>query len=103
MFGRVIQPNQYVPEPHPNYDRDEPFLPGYRGHGGAFGEEKWDPDLPPCIPSDERPENIFGSSLAAKAVAAAAILEESLPQGDRPRPPTTRRTRGRRSERRSRR
>ena len=78
----VIQPYQYVPEPHPNYDRDEPFLPGYRGHGGAFGEEKWDPDLPPCIPSDERPENIFGSSLAAKAVAAAAILEQSLPQGD---------------------
>ena len=29
----VIQPSQYVLEPHPNYERDEPFLPGYRGHG----------------------------------------------------------------------
>ena len=78
----VIQPSQYVLEPHPNYERDEPFLPGYRGHGGALGEEKWDPDEPPCIPSDERPENIFGSSVAARAVAAAEALENVLLQGD---------------------
>ena len=72
----------YVPQPHPNYDRDEPFLPGYRGAGGGYGDEKWDPDEPPCVPSDERPDAVFGSILAAKAVAAADILEASLPQGD---------------------
>ena len=48
-----------VPESHPNYDRDEPFLPGFRGHGGGYGGEKWDPDKPPCIPSDERPDTVL--------------------------------------------
>ena len=41
-----------------------------------------EPDKPPCSPSDERPDAVFGSILAAKAVAAADILEASLPQRD---------------------
>ena len=41
-----------------------------------------EPDKPPCSPSDERPDAVFGSILAAKAVAAAHILEKHLPRGD---------------------
>ena len=50
-----------------------------------------EPDKPPCSPSDERPDAVYGyerpdavygSVLAAKAVAAAHILEKYLPPGD---------------------
>ena len=72
--------NAYIPCPHPGYSSGEPFLPGFRGHGGGKGEETWDPDRPPCIPSDERPDNVFGSEQAAKATAACASLERDLPR-----------------------
>ena len=36
----------------------------------------WDPDAPPCIASDERPENIFeGGGLAEDRVLAARTHE----------------------------
>ena len=35
-------------------------------------------DKPPCVPSDERPANIFGSEEAAYATAAANTLEHLL-------------------------
>ena len=38
-----------------------------------------EPDEPLCGPSDERPDEVFGSILAAKAVAAACHLEKQLP------------------------
>ena len=69
----------YIPQPHPNYKSDKPFPPGFRGCGGAYGDEKWDPFEPPCIPSDERPANIFGSEEAARAAAAASYMEQQLP------------------------
>ena len=72
------RPITYVPRPHPRYDDDEPFLPGFRGGDGAYGSEMWDPDKPPCVPSDERPANIFGSEEAAYATAAANTLEHLL-------------------------
>ena len=52
-------------------------LPGFcfRGTAGAFEDEGWDLYQPPCIPSDERPEHVFGSMAAAKAIAAANILD----------------------------
>ena len=77
---RPFDPEAYVSCPHPGYSSGEPFLPGFRGHGGAKGEERWDPDLPPCIPSDERPDKVFGSEQAAKATAACAWLERTLPR-----------------------
>ena len=42
-------------------------------------EAEWDPSKPPCVPSDERPENLFRSRLVAKAVRAAWHLESALP------------------------
>ena len=75
----AIQPWQYVSEPHPRYSDGKPLLPGYRGTLGGYGEEKWDPDQPPLIPSDERPDKVFGSVVAAEAVAAARLLERAFP------------------------
>ena len=77
---RPFDPEAYIPCPHPGYSSGEPFLPGFRGHGGGKGEERWDPARPPCIPSDERPDKVFGSEQAAKATAACASLERSLPR-----------------------
>ena len=82
----------YAPRPHPSYELDRPFLPGFRGAGGATGEEMWDPDAPPCIPSDERPEKLFGSEVVAKATAAASVLERNWPQEPDPRIPPEDRT-----------
>lgn len=78
--ARPVQPHEYVPHPHPRY-ADEKWdpLPGFRGSSGAYGSEAWDPDVPPCIPSDERPPRIFGSQEAAEAAAAADRLERTLP------------------------
>jgi len=70
-------------EPHPRYSDDTPLLPGYRIPLGEppdpTGHEKWDPDQPPSIPSDERPAKVFGSVIAAEAVAAVWDLECVLP------------------------
>ena len=68
----------YVPQPHPRYSCNEPFLPGYRGHGGAYGEEMWNPNEPPCVPSDERPDNVFGSEEAARATVAVIQVENKI-------------------------
>jgi len=65
--------------PHPRYSDGNPLLPGYRGIPGAFGDEEWDPDQPPLILSDERPDKVFGSVVAAEAVAAANLLERAFP------------------------
>ena len=67
---------QLVPQLHPNYRHAR--KPGYRGHPGFYGAERWvwDPDAPPCIASDERPENIFeGGGLAEDRVLAARTHE----------------------------
>ena len=70
---RPFDPEAYVSCPHPGYASGEPFLPGFRGHGGGKGEETWDPDRAPRIPSDKRPDQVFGSvEQAAKATAACA-------------------------------
>ena len=75
----ILGPSTLKPMyPHPGYSSGEPFLPGFRGHGGARGEERWDPDQPPCIPSDERPDKVFGSEQASKATEACAWLERTL-------------------------
>ena len=63
---------------HPRYRDGKPLLPGCRLIS-AYGEEKWDPDQPPLIPSDERPDKVFGSVVAAEAIAAANLLERAFP------------------------
>ena len=72
------------PCPHPRY-ADPSWngfeKVGYRGaNSGAYGDEKWDPDVPPCVISDERPPLVFGSEEAALAVHAARWLEDRLPE-----------------------
>ena len=62
---------------HPRYFDGQPFLPGFR-HPGGTHDVMWDPDKPPCIPSDERPLKLFGSEEAAEAAAAAGRLEQQL-------------------------
>jgi len=66
---------------HPRYRDGKPLLPGCRP-AIAYGEEKckWDPDQPPMIPSDERPDKVFGSVVAAEAIAAANLLERAFPR-----------------------
>ena len=63
---------------HPRYNDGKPLLPGCR-RISAYEEKKWDPDQPPLIPSDERPDKVFGSVVAAEAVAAAQVLERAFP------------------------
>jgi hypothetical protein len=55
-------------------------IPGYRGcpgmeccsdGGGCF----WNPEKPPCIPSDHRPDHLFRSPKAAEAAELAERLE----------------------------
>ena len=53
---------------------------GYRGHGDGFGDERWDPDVPPCVVSDKRPTGVFGSEEAAMAVKAARVRERCMPE-----------------------
>ena len=66
-------------EPHWSKARF-PSIPGYRGTpGGSEDELNWNPTAPPCVPSDQRVERMFGSEMAAKASAAAGWLERNLP------------------------
>ena len=62
---RLRYPDPPEPCPHPRY-ADPSWngfeKVGYRGaNSGAYGDEKWDPDVPPCVISDERPPPVFGS------------------------------------------
>ena len=72
-----------TPSPHPRY-ADPSWTGydkvGYRGCESSYGAEKWDPDLPPCVISDQRPPQVFGSKEAALAAAAARELERLLPE-----------------------
>ena len=79
----VGRPATYVPCPHPrNADPSWNGFEqvGYRGHGDGFGDERWDPDVPPCVVSDKRPTGVFGSEEAAMAVEAARVREGCMPE-----------------------
>ena len=57
-----------------------PEIPGYRGRPGGDDEERfWNPAMPPCVPSDHRPANLFKSREAAAAAGAAARVELLAP------------------------
>ena len=80
---RFISLHGPTPSPHPRY-ADPSWTGydkvGYRGCESSYGAEKWDPDLPPCVISDQRPPQVFGSKEAALAAAAARELERLLPE-----------------------
>ena len=43
-------------------------IPGYRGLPGGDAEERfWNPEKPPCVPSDHRPAHLSNSREAAEA------------------------------------
>ena len=80
------------PKPQVDYvdagDRSVPFfaterhpeIEGYRGRRGGDEEERfWNPAMPPCVPSDHRPANLFNSREAAEAAGAAARVELLAP------------------------
>ena len=51
-------------------------IPGYRGTPGGDEEERfWNPEKPPCVPSDHRPAHLFSSEEAARAAGAASRVE----------------------------
>ena len=63
------------PPRHPRYSSGEPLHPEHRPLiPGSWAEWMWDPDQPPCVPSDERPDKLFGSEEAARATALAHNL-----------------------------
>ena len=60
-----------------------PDIPGYRGRPGGDEEERyWNPERPPCVPSDHRPANLFTSKEAAETAGAAARVERFAPKPD---------------------
>ena len=54
-----------------SYPPPKPLTPRRRLH-------HFDPSLPPCVPSDDRPAQLFGSVVAAEAVGAASRLENCV-------------------------
>ena len=60
----------------PRYVWSDTSIPGYRGVPN--GEAWWDPQKPPCVPSDHRPAHLFNSREAAEAAGAAARVERFL-------------------------
>ena len=50
-------------------------VPGDEGGGGRDDPRYWDPEKPPCVSSDFRPEHLIKSPLAAKAAIAANEVE----------------------------
>ena len=57
-----------------------PEIPGYRGRPGGDDDERyWNPRMPPCVPSDHQPANLFNSREAAEAAGAAARVELLAP------------------------
>ena len=56
-----------------------PEIKGYRGRPGGGGgdpdERYWNPRKPPCVPSDDRPEHLFNTRVAAEAASAASMVE----------------------------
>ena len=53
-----------------------PEIPGYRGRPGRDEAERyWNPEMPPCVPSDHRPAHLFNSREAAEAAGAASGVE----------------------------
>ena len=60
-----------------------PEIAGYRGRpGGDEDEAFWNPEKPPCVPSDPRPSHLFGTRVAAEAACAAARVECCAPKHD---------------------
>ena len=58
-------------------------IPGYRGLPGGDPEERfWNPEKPPCVPSDHRPLHLFNSWEAAEAAGKAARVEKFSPRLD---------------------
>ena len=47
--------------------------------GGDEEERYWNPEMPPCVPSDHRPEHLFNSREAAEAAGAASRVERFAP------------------------
>ena len=56
-----------------------PEIRGYRGRPGEKGDCYWNPRKPPCVPSDDRPQHLFLTRVAAEAVSAAAQVEAWAP------------------------
>ena len=55
-------------------------IPSYRGRPGGDEEERcWNPEMPPCVPSDHRPERLFNSREAAEAAGLASRVERFAP------------------------
>lgn len=63
-----------------------PDIPGYRGRPGGGGgdpdERFWNPEKPPCVPSDHRPTHLFTSREAAEAAGMASRVEQFEPPAD---------------------
>jgi hypothetical protein len=58
-------------------------IPAYRGlPGGDPVERFWDPEKPPCVPSDHRPQHLLNSEDAAKAAGMASRIERFEPDED---------------------
>ena len=60
-----------------------PEIKGCRGRPGGGGgdpdERYWNPAKPPCVPSDDRPEHLFNTRVAAEAASTASQVEASAP------------------------
>jgi len=57
-----------------------PEIKGYRGRpGGDLESRFWNPQKPPCVPSDDRPQHLFCSREAAEAAGAASQVERFEP------------------------
>ena len=60
--------------PKPTFRWRDDSIPGYRGcPGGDEAGRFWNPEKPPCVPSDHRPTHIFTSREAAEAAGSASI------------------------------
>ena len=58
------------------YQWSDDSIPGYRGTPGGSEEERyWNPERPPCVPSDHRPVHLFNSREAAEAAGMASRVE----------------------------
>ena len=86
----IPEADDHVEYLHPNgcwvdgkYVWSDNSVPGYRGCPDDDGSRFWNPEKPPCIPSDHRPDHLFRSREAAEAAEKAEWLEfRSKPQQD---------------------
>ena len=62
--------------PKPTHRWRDESIPGYRGcPGGDDAGRFWNPEKPPCVPSDHRPTHLFTSREAAEAAGVAERVE----------------------------